>query len=164
MRKSSPFLSPPSQDCCLHRKFIRTFLMSLSVLKCPESSLNISPFFPLPLPICHHSPQCQNCMLPSNLTLRESHLFLQFPPLSSILGALAFLSALPKIMLLWYLMLTKLFYLPPQSQVTFFLLPFLLFISQTPLLPWLLLHLSSQVFIVCLLPFPYLRSSKKQGS
>lgn len=128
--------------------------MSLSVLKCPESSLNISPFFPLPLPICHHSPQCQNCMLPSNLTLRESHLFLQFPPLSSILGALAFLSALPKIMLLWYVMLTKLFSLPPQSQVTFFLLPFVFFISQTPLLPWLLLHLSSLYCLPSALSLP----------
>lgn len=66
----------------------------------------------LPLPICHGSPQCWNQMLPLNHTVRGSYLFLHFPPLSSILGALAFLSALPKIMLLWYLMLRKLFCLP----------------------------------------------------
>lgn len=78
----------------------------------------------LHLPLCHCSPQYWNGMIPSNLTLRGLTCSLHFPPLSSILGALAFLSALLKIMLLWYLILTKLFSLQPQSQVTFFLLPF----------------------------------------
>lgn len=94
--------------------------MSLSFLKCPESPLNISSFFP---PTSSHLPLL-NTVSESDAPLESysegSHLFLPFPPVSSILGVLAFLSALPQIMLLWYLMLPKLFYLLPQSQVTFF--------------------------------------------